>query len=75
MAIWDCKIGEIDRNLLSAGCDAPLRQAVQEAYKKLTGRNCDFCFSGWGGQLDKYERAVVDNDETQIMEEGNDPQG
>lgn len=60
-AIWDCKIGEVDRDLLPLGGDAPMRQAVAEAYYRLTGKTPDFIFSGWGGELTEGERAVVEN--------------
>ncbi len=56
---WDCKIGEIDEDLLPDGADQPLRDAVAKAYKRLTGRDANFLFSGWGGTLTESERAVV----------------
>ena len=58
---WSCLIGEFDRDLLPKGCDAPLREAVQEAYYKLTGEWPNFTFSGWGAQPDKGQRAVINN--------------
>lgn len=60
-AIWDCKIGEIDRSKLPDGSDAPMRKAVAEAYHKLTGEWPRFHLSGWGGKLTKIEREVVDS--------------
>ena len=60
--VWFCKIGYADDDALSNGADLPMRQAVQEAYKRLTGREADFCFSGWGATLDEMEKAVVDHD-------------
>jgi hypothetical protein len=57
--IWQCKIGE--HPFLPSGADAPMRAAVQDAYKKLTGEYAQFCFSGWGATLDECERAVVEN--------------
>ena len=59
LKIWDCKIGEVDKGKLPDGADAPIRQAVQKAYKEITGEDCLFCFSGWGGELDDIERNIV----------------
>lgn len=61
--LWECKIGEVDEELLPKGSDAPMRRAVRETYKKLTGKNDEFCFSGWGGKLTEGERACVENRE------------
>lgn len=58
---WACKIGECEFNELPEGADLPMRVAVAEAYKKLTGREPNFLFSGWGEQLTELERAVVEN--------------
>ena len=59
MKIWDCKIGEVDESLLPDGADWPMRRAVQEAYRQLTGKEPQFTFSGWGGSLTEGEREVV----------------
>lgn len=56
--IWSCKIGVADS--LTEGADRPMRQAVADAYRKLTGKNADFIFSGWGAELDEHEREVVE---------------
>ena len=56
--IWSCKIGEVEHKLPS-GSGGPLRQAVAEAYRKLTGQEPDFNFSGWGAALTESERAAV----------------
>lgn len=61
MKIWECKIGEVDRRKLPSGSDWPMRQAIQEAYTKLTGEDALFIFSGWAGELNEGERAVVEN--------------
>lgn len=61
MKIWFCKVGEVE-SVEKAG-DGPMRQAVQDAYLLLTGRRPDFLFSGWGGELEECERAVVENRE------------
>jgi len=60
MQIWSCKIGEVDEEVPPKGADYPLRQAVKKAYKKLTGEDPKFCFSGWGAKLDEIEREVAD---------------
>lgn len=57
MKIWTCKIGEVGK--VPAFADTPMRQAVREAYFKLTGQHANFLFSGWDGQLTKTERELV----------------
>lgn len=59
MKIWSCKIGEVDESKVPVGGDGPMRQAIEEAYKKLTGEDCQFNSSGWGAELDEGERHVV----------------
>lgn len=61
MKIWQCKIGEVGAAKLPSGADFPMRQAVAEAYKRITGEDCDFIFSGWGAELTESERAVVED--------------
>jgi hypothetical protein len=39
-----------------------MRDAVEEAFKRITGREAEFCFSGWGAKLTKDERSVVDDE-------------
>lgn len=65
--IWACKIGGQLSNPLPAGSDGPMRQAIEKAYRELTGESPEFIFSGWGGILDPFERVVVN------MEEDEDP--
>lgn len=59
MKIWFCKIGEAES--VPEGADGPMREAVEAAYKDLTGREPGFLFSGWGGQLSEAERAAHEN--------------
>ena len=59
MEIWSCKIGETKN--VPEGADFPMRQAIKEAYLKLTGEEPVFCFSGWGAELDKIERDVAND--------------
>lgn len=59
--IWGCKIGLKPGKsvVLPGGCDAPMRRAVEEAFLRITGQEADFCFSGWGEELTKDEKAVL----------------
>ena len=61
MKIWFCKIGETDEGSVPHGGDLPMRNAVGLAYTALTGVEPQFIFSGWAGELDEGERAVVEN--------------
>lgn len=58
--IWTCKIGGPGM-LEGGGQDFPMRQAVERAYREIVGRHPEFNFSGWGGELDECERAVVED--------------
>lgn len=58
--IWDCKIGELSDDIeLPNGADGPMREAVNHAYKTLTGREPSFIFSGWDGTLTDAEREAL----------------
>lgn len=57
--IWTCTIGEAFEHPLPPGADQPMRQAVAEAYYRLTGQLPEFIFSGWGGRLTKVQRDVA----------------
>lgn len=57
--IWTCKIGEVPS--VPSGADGPMRYAVADAYRQITGQDPAFIFSGWGGELEECERAVVEN--------------
>jgi len=59
MKIWKCQIGEVEE--VSNGADYPMRQAVKEAYRRITGKEPKFCFSGWNGKLSKTEKDVAEN--------------
>lgn len=60
--IWTCKIGECSSDDIPPGADAPMREAVANAYRAITGgMEPKFMFTGWGGRLDESERAVVEN--------------
>lgn len=58
--VWWCKIGGPKRDL-PHGADWPMRDAVQFAYLGLVGEECEFTFSGWGGELTEGELAVVED--------------
>lgn len=60
--VWECKIGEIDENALPPGADFPMRRAIEAAYFALTGKEPKFIFSGWGGELNEIQRAIVESD-------------
>ncbi len=59
--IWECKIGETDRRL-PQGSDLPMRNAIREAYFKITGEYPTFIFSGWGAELTDTQRKIIDNE-------------
>jgi hypothetical protein len=59
--VWVCKIGTDENVEIPKGADAPMRQAVQEAFEKVTGVGARYAFTGWGGQLTKIERSIVDD--------------
>jgi hypothetical protein len=60
--VWKCKIGG-PVNWLPDGADFPMRQAIREAFTRITGREAEFLFSGWGAKLTEAQRAVVENRE------------
>lgn len=59
--IWDCKIGYANSLELPPGADRPMGKVIEKVFKKLTGHESKFCFSGWGGSLSETELAVVEN--------------
>ena len=60
--IWACRIGGLT-GILPHGIDLQMRQAVERAFKEVTGVEPQFLFSGWGAELDEFERAVINEDE------------
>lgn len=58
--IWFCKIGGEVGDLPSSA-DGPMREAITRAYRKITGSEPGFLFSGWGGTLTEPQRAVVED--------------
>lgn len=59
--IWTCKIGDADLSNVPPGADAPMREAVDTAFFRLTGQEPAFIFSGWSGELTEGERACVED--------------
>lgn len=59
--IWTCKIGGNADTPTPRWSDGPMRQAVEAAFEKVTGKAPAFLFSGWGSSLTEPERAVVEN--------------
>ena len=57
--MWFCKIGVIGGAYLPSGADGPMRQAIVQAFKEITGQDAEFIFSGWGNSLSDVERAIV----------------
>lgn len=55
-ATWECKIGLKPGTVttLPAGCDLPMRKAVEDAFRQMTGLDCDFNFSEWSAKLDEF---------------------
>ena len=56
--VWGCKIGFKSgvTVTLPGGSDWPMRKAVEDAFKKVTGLDAEFCFSGWGETLTDAEK-------------------
>lgn len=57
--VWECKIGFADLADFPVGADLPMRQAVADAFKQVTGKEPDFIFSRWGARLTEHEERVV----------------
>ena len=52
---WVCIIGPAKENELKSGADAPLRNAVQNAYNKMIHNNDFTCWSGWGCSKERVD--------------------
>lgn len=59
--IWQCKIGGLVEGLPN-GADSPMRDAIEKAFREVTGYSARFTFSGWAAELTEGERQVVNND-------------
>jgi len=60
MKCWNCKIGASWLSDLPEGSSKPLRNAVEKAFRELTGHDAEFTFCGWGGELDELELEVIE---------------
>jgi hypothetical protein len=67
-AVWQCRIGVATRAELPPGSDAPLRDAVEEAFRNLLGREPLATFSGWGEKFTESEWACIENREPRYEE-------
>lgn len=61
LRVWSCKIGYAEDSCLAPGSDGPMRDAVESAFKQVTGGDSEFMFSGWDGQLSPGELAVIND--------------
>lgn len=61
-SIWECKVGirPGQKVILPGGSDFPMRDAIEKAFKDVTGLDAEFCFSGWGAELTQSEKNVLD---------------
>lgn len=61
--IWTCKVGSFaqDPGSVPNGGDMPMRDAIEREFKRLTGSDPEFTFSGWSGALTEPELAVVED--------------
>ena len=50
---WICAIGPTDQNKIPSGSDAPMRMAVENAFKKVTKHDSQELFSGWGNDEER----------------------
>lgn len=57
--VWSCKIGFANGPALPMGSDFPMRRAVADAFERLTGKQPDFIFSGWGAELTEGQQQIV----------------
>lgn len=58
---WTCRVGVVGSVTIPNGGDAPMRRAVTEAFKQVTGQYPEHCFSGWGDKWDEKELAVIED--------------
>lgn len=52
---WICIIGSVEERKLKMGADAPLRNAVENAYADMLGDEDTVCWSGWGSGQEKVD--------------------
>ena len=58
---WECKVGIAPGTPVSlpGGGDLPMRTAIEAAFLQVTGQEPEYCFSGWGAELDEAEKSVL----------------
>lgn len=59
--VWQCQIGYAGS--LPKGADWPMRLAISNGFRGITGREPKFIFSGWGHKLSEEYLAVVEDRE------------
>jgi hypothetical protein len=52
---WTCIIGDANKDDLKAGCDTPMRDAVNNAFTETVGYDADICWSGWSNERDRVD--------------------
>jgi hypothetical protein len=62
--VWECKIGgAIPQEIqLRGSFDLEMRKAVANAYYEITGRTCDYLFSGWNAELTEAEIKCIEGE-------------
>src|SRR5689334_1477126 len=53
---WCCDVGPIERDRLPDGADLPMRNAVAEAFHRLTGEWPSKISSGWGNETGMFDQ-------------------
>jgi hypothetical protein len=68
---WICIIGATNSKNLKSSADAPMRNAVEKAFKETTGHEQGICWSGWGSEKEKVDiiNAVWSMDENDPLYE------
>lgn len=68
MKVWQCRIMVPDDVELPLGFDAPPRQAAIKAVEKA-GVEVIACFSGWGNKETVLERAIINDDDNDLLDD------
>lgn len=55
---WECIIGPVDSSKVPPGGDFPIRAAVWNAFRELTGEEAEDCWSGWGVSEEVKDRIL-----------------
>lgn len=69
LGVWECQIGSGPANVMPGGWDQPMRDAIREAYRRITGEEPSFIFSGWRARLSEERRDALTEDERLQYEE------